>query len=56
MAKIPAARATAVNNAMKQCETRATFKLKSMSRQFSSDYQVQVTDLNIPTGYDLEAT
>jgi hypothetical protein len=55
MAKIPAARATAVNNAMKQCETRATFKLKSMSRQFSSDYQVQVTDLYIPTGYDLEA-
>jgi hypothetical protein len=39
---------------MKDCETRATFKLKSMSRQFSSNYQVQVTDLYIPTGYNLE--
>jgi hypothetical protein len=55
MKTIPAARAQGVNNAMKQCETRATFKLKSMSRQFSSDYQVQVTDVKIPTGYNLEA-
>jgi hypothetical protein len=35
--------------------TRATFKLKSMTREFASDYQIQVTDLKIPTGYDLEA-
>jgi hypothetical protein len=56
MAKIPTARATAVSNAMKECETRATFKLKAMSGQFTSDYQVQVTDLYIPTGYNLEAT
>jgi len=38
-----------------QYETRARFKLKSMTRNFSSDYELQVTDLMIPTGYDLEA-
>ena len=38
-----------------QYETRAKFKLKSMTREFSSDYELQVTDLKIPTGYDLEA-
>ena len=48
------ARADAVNNALKQVETKATFKLKSMGREFSSDYDIQVTDLKIPTGYDLE--
>jgi hypothetical protein len=36
-------------------ETRAKFKLKSMTRQFSTDYELQVTDLMIPTGIDLEA-
>jgi hypothetical protein len=55
MKEIPAARSQAISNAMKDCETSVTFKLKSMSRQFSSDYAVQVTDLSIPTGYDLEA-
>ena len=35
--------------------TRATFKLKSMTRAFSSDYGLQVTDLKIPTGINLEA-
>jgi hypothetical protein len=49
------ARADAVNNALKEVETRATFKLKSMSREFASDYQIEVTDLKVPTGYDLEA-
>lgn len=44
-----------VEDALKTVETRATFKLKSMTREFSSDYQIQVTDLNIPTGYNLEA-
>jgi hypothetical protein len=34
---------------------RATFKLKSMTGEFSSDYGLQVTDLKIPTGYDLSA-
>jgi hypothetical protein len=50
-----AALSEAYNNALKQVETKATFKLKSMSRQFSSGYDIQVTDLKIPTGYDLEA-
>jgi hypothetical protein len=36
-------------------ETRAKFKLKSMTRQFSTNYELQVTDLMIPTGIDLEA-
>ena len=49
------ARSDAVNNALKAVETKATFKLKSMTRQFSSDYDIQVTDLKMPTGYDLEA-
>jgi hypothetical protein len=34
---------------------QVTFKLKSMNRSFSTDYDVQVTDLKITTGYDLEA-
>lgn len=38
-----------------QYETRAKFKLKSMSRAFETNYEIQVTDLKIPTGYDLEA-
>jgi hypothetical protein len=50
-----AARAEYAKNALKQLETRATFKLKSMTREFSSDYELQVTDLMVPTGYDLEA-
>jgi len=50
-----AARAEAVNNALKEVETRATFKLKSMTREFSTPYQIEVTSLKIPTGYDLEA-
>ena len=40
---------------MKQYETRARFKLKSMTREFATDYEIQVTDLKIPAGYDLEA-
>jgi len=48
-------RADAVNNALKQVETKATFKLKSMGREFSSDYEIAVSDLKIPSGYDLEA-
>lgn len=50
------ARADAVNNVLKQYETRATFKLKSMTREFTTEYQIELTDLKIPTGYDLEAT
>src|SRR6185436_10670033 len=40
---------------LQQYETRAKFKLKSMTREFSTNYDLQVTDLKIPTGYDLEA-
>ncbi len=43
------------SEAIKDVTTRATFKLKSMTREFSSDYAIEVTDLQIPTGYDLEA-
>jgi len=50
------ARAEAVNNALKEVETRATFKLKSMTREFTTEYWIELTDLKIPTGYDLEAT
>jgi len=44
-----------VGAALKQVETKLIFKLKSMTREFESDYELQVTDLKIPTGYDLEA-
>src|SRR5580765_4663636 len=37
------ARADSVNNALKQVETKATFKLKNMSREFSSDYEIAVS-------------
>lgn len=40
---------------LQKIPTRATFKLKSMTREFTSDYDIQVTELHIPTGYDLEA-
>lgn len=49
------ARSEAINNALKEVPTKATFRLKSMSRQFSTDYELQVTDLKIENGYDLEA-
>jgi hypothetical protein len=42
------------NQAQAAYKVRATFKLKSMTRDFSTDYDVQVTDVKIPTGYDLE--
>jgi hypothetical protein len=41
--------------AREQYQVRAKFKLKSMTRDFSTDYEIQVTDLYIPTGIDLEA-
>jgi hypothetical protein len=50
------ARKEAVTNALKEVETRATFRLKSMTAGFSTSYAIAVTDLKIPTGYDLEAT
>jgi hypothetical protein len=57
MDRLVAARSEWTKNTMlAQYETRATFKLKSMTREFSTDYQLQVTDLQIPVGYNLEAT
>ena len=44
----------AMSSALKQYETTLIFKLKSMTREFASDYELQVTDLKIPTGYNLE--
>jgi len=49
------ARSQSISNALNEVPTKATFKLKSMSRQFSSDYEIAVTMLSVPTGYDLEA-
>jgi len=46
----------AVKSALDAVPTKATFKLKSMTRDFSTDYQITLTDLKIPTGYDLEAS
>jgi len=43
------------NEILPQYETRAKFKLKSMTRAFATEYEMQVTDLKIPAGYDLEA-
>jgi hypothetical protein len=51
-----AAREEYNRNLLAQYETRATFKLKSMTAGFTSAYELQVTDLKIPTGYDLEAS
>jgi hypothetical protein len=50
-----AAQAAAMQNAVPTFEVRAKFKLKSMTREFTSDYELQLTNLMIPTGYDLEA-
>jgi hypothetical protein len=44
----------AYSAALKAVATKATFKLKSMSREFTTDYQINLTDLKIPTGYNLE--
>ena len=43
------------NVILPQYETRAKFKLKSMKRAFTTNYEIAVTDLKIPVGIDLEA-
>ena len=48
-------RTQAITNLLRVTQTKATFKLKSMTREFSTPYDIQVTDVKIPTGYDLEA-
>src|SRR5580765_4069288 len=49
-------RSQAYTNMMQKTVTKATFKLKSMTREFQTPYDIQVTDLKVPTGYNLEAT
>lgn len=44
-----------VSNTLREIETKLIFKLKSMTSAFSTDYDIQVTDLKIPVGIDLEA-
>jgi hypothetical protein len=51
-----ATRAEYNQNLLKQFETRASFKLKNMTGAFAGDYVLAVTDVKIPTGYNLEAT
>lgn len=43
------------NNIVDQYQMRLIFKLKSMNREFLTDYEIPMTDLMIPTGYNLEA-
>jgi hypothetical protein len=43
------------NSVLPNFEVRGKFKLKSMTREFSTDYVIAVTSLKIQTGYDLEA-
>ena len=47
-------RANAINNALSEVETRVEFKLKNMNGQFTTNYQIELSDLKIPTGYNLE--
>jgi len=49
------ARAEWIKQFMNQFKIKATFKLKSMTRDFSTDYEIEVTDVQIPVGIDLEA-
>jgi hypothetical protein len=51
-----AARDDQLREFLKAHETTISFKLSNMNAEFSSDYTVQMTDLEIPQGYNLEAT
>jgi hypothetical protein len=53
--KVVEARAESVKSYLQHVPTKATFKLKPLSRAFSTDYEIATTELKIPTGYDLEA-
>jgi hypothetical protein len=50
-----AARQEFATQVLAKYEARETFKLKSLTGSFETDYAVTVTDLKIPTGYNLEA-
>lgn len=49
------ARNTAVNAVLNSVKTSMSFKLKSMTREFESPYEIDVTGLKVPTMIDLEA-
>jgi hypothetical protein len=49
------ARAQMMKDFLKAHETHASFKLADMNAEFSTDYQVAVSNLEIPQGYNLEA-
>jgi len=49
------ARAEAVSAVLKEMPTTARFKLKSMQAEFTSPYEIAVTEMKIPTGFNLEA-
>ena len=51
-----AARALAMNDFLKAYPTRVEFKLKNMTKEFTSDCEIAVSELKIPTGYNLEVT
>ena len=50
------ARAQMMKDFLTAHETHATFKLADMNAEFSTDYIIDITDLEIPQGYNLEAT
>lgn len=52
--EILAARAEQINNALSKVETRVEFKLKNMNSEFTTNYQINLSVLKIPTGYNLE--
>jgi hypothetical protein len=54
--QVIAARSGYLQQYLKVAETRAIFKLRPMSGSFSTNYVIQMTDLKIPTGYNLEMT
>ena len=51
-----AANAELWNNALKANPTKVEFKLKNMTKEFTSNYPIAVSELKIPTGYNLEVT
>ena len=54
--EILAANAERINNQLKANPTKVEFKLKSMTKEFTSNYLITVSELKIPTGYNLEVT
>jgi hypothetical protein len=55
MRQINQAQTGHANNLLDPYQMRLIFKLKSMTSEFLTDYEIQMTDLKVPTGYNLEA-